>query len=41
LARGNSSSAVNIENATFVAPIDADLIAQKVLMAEKARSFAG
>lgn len=39
LARGTSSAAVNIENATFVAPIDADLVAQKVLVAERARSL--
>jgi hypothetical protein len=39
LARGNSGAAVNIENATFVAPLDAELIAQKVLVAEKARSL--
>ena len=38
LARG-SGAAVNIENATFVAPIDADFVAQKVLVAEKVRSF--
>lgn len=41
LARGARSAAVNIESATFVAPLDADLVAQKVLVAEKARSFAG
>ena len=39
LARGSSAAAVNIENATFVAPVDADLVAQKVLVAERARSF--
>jgi hypothetical protein len=40
LARnGAGGNAVNIENATFVAPIDADLLAQKVLVAERARSF--
>ena len=39
LARGGSSTAVNIENATFVAPIDAELVAQKVLVAERTRSL--
>jgi hypothetical protein len=39
LARKGSGAAVNIENATFVAPVDADLVAQKVLVAERARSF--
>lgn len=39
LARSSSGAAVNIENATFVAPIDADLVAQKVLVAERARSL--
>jgi hypothetical protein len=39
LARNGSGAAVNIENATFVAPVDADLVAQKVLVAERARSF--
>jgi hypothetical protein len=38
LARG-SSAAVRIDNATFVAPVDADLVAQKVLVAERLRSF--
>jgi phage-related protein len=38
LAR-NGSAAVNIEQATFVAPVDADLVAQKVLVAERLRSF--
>lgn len=38
LARG-SGAAVNIESATFVAPIDADFVAQKILVAEKVRSF--
>ena len=38
LAR-TGGSAVNIENATFVSPIDAELVAQKVLVAEKARSL--
>lgn len=38
LAR-SGGSAVNIENATFVSPIDAELVAQKVLVAEKARSL--
>jgi len=38
LAR-SGGSAVNIQNATFVAPIDADLVAQKVLVYEKARSL--
>jgi TP901 family phage tail tape measure protein len=41
LARGARGAAVNIESATFVAPLDADLVAQKVLVAEKARAFAG
>jgi hypothetical protein len=39
LARNGSGAAVNIENATFVAPVDADLVAQTVLVAERARSF--
>lgn len=39
LARGQGS-AVNIENATFVEPIDAQLLAAKVMVAERARSFA-
>ena len=39
LARSRGGAAVNIENATFVAPLDADLVAQKVLVAERARSF--
>lgn len=39
LARGSSGSAVNIENATFVSPIDADLLAQKVMASERARSL--
>ena len=30
-----------IGSATFVRPTDADLLAQKVLVAEKARAFAG
>ena len=38
LAR-TGGSAVNIESATFVSPIDAELVAQKVLVAEKARSL--
>lgn len=36
---GAGGAAVNIQNATFVSPTDADLVAQKVLVAEKARSF--
>jgi hypothetical protein len=39
LARGQGS-AVNIESATFVSPIDAQLLAAKVMVAERARSFA-
>jgi hypothetical protein len=39
LARRGSGAALNIENATFIAPVDADLVAQKVLVAEKARSL--
>ena len=39
LAR-TSGSAVNIESATFVSPIDAQLLAAKVMVAERARSFA-
>lgn len=42
LARGTQTTrgpALNIEQATFVAPVDADLIAQRVLVAERARSF--
>ena len=39
LARGQGS-AVNIESATFVEPIDAQLLAAKVMVAERARSFA-
>lgn len=39
LARSQNGAAVNIENATFVAPIDADLVAQKVLVAERARAL--
>jgi hypothetical protein len=39
LAR-SGGAAVNIENATFVEPIDAQLLAAKVMVAERARSFA-
>lgn len=39
LVRSESAAAVSIQNATFVAPIDAELVAQKVLVAEKARSL--
>ena len=39
LAR-QSSATVSIQNATFVEPIDAQLLAAKVMAAEKARSFA-
>lgn len=39
LVRGQRSAAVNIERATFVTPTDADLVAQKVVAAERARSF--
>lgn len=39
LVRGNRSAAVNIEAATFVSPIDADLLAQKVLVAERSRTI--
>lgn len=37
---GRMGAAVNIENATFVAPLDAEKVAQKVVIAEKARAFA-
>jgi hypothetical protein len=40
LARGRQGAAVNIENATFVEPIDAQLLAAKVMVAERTRSFA-
>jgi hypothetical protein len=39
LARGNSGATVSIQNATFVEPIDAQLLAAKVMVAERARSF--
>lgn len=39
LVRGSGSSAVRIDQATFVTPMDADLVAQKVLVAERLRSF--
>lgn len=39
LAR-QSSATVSIQNATFVEPIDAQLLAAKVMAAEKSRSFA-
>jgi hypothetical protein len=40
LARGQGQgAAVNIENATFVEPIDAQLLAAKVMVAERTRSF--
>jgi SLT domain-containing protein len=35
-----SSATVSIQNATFVEPIDAQLLAAKVMAAEKSRSFA-
>lgn len=41
LVRARSSAALNIENATFMQPVDADLVAQKVLLAERARTFVG
>lgn len=37
---GGRGAAVNIEHATFVAPLDAEKVAQKVIVAEKARAFA-
>lgn len=37
---GGMSAAVNIENATFVDPVDVEKMAQKVVLAEKARAFA-
>jgi len=37
---GRMGAAVNIEHATFVAPLDAEKVAQKVIVAEKARAFA-
>ncbi len=37
---GRGGAAVNIEHATFVAPLDAEKVAQKVIVAEKARAFA-
>lgn len=40
LVRGGQGAAVNIENATFVEPIDAQLLAAKVMVAERTRSFA-
>jgi hypothetical protein len=40
LARSGRGAAVNIENATFVEPIDAQLLAAKVMVAERTRSFA-
>lgn len=40
LARSSGGSAVNIEQATFLQPTDADLLAQKVLAAQKVRTFA-
>jgi len=39
LAR-SAGAAVNIESATFVEPIDAQLLAAKVMVAERTRSFA-
>lgn len=39
LVRGRQGAAVNIENATFVEPIDAQLLAAKVMVAERTRSF--
>jgi hypothetical protein len=39
LAR-STGAAVNIESATFVQPIDAQLLAAKVMVAERTRSFA-
>lgn len=39
-AQGGAGAAVNIEQATFVRPTDVDLLAQKVMVAEKARAFA-
>ena len=40
LARSGRGAAVNIESATFVEPIDAQLLAAKVMIAERTRSFA-
>jgi phage-related protein len=40
LARNSGGAAVNIQNATFVRGTDADLVAQKVLVAWRARSAA-
>lgn len=40
LVQGRQGAAVNIENATFVEPIDAQLLAAKVMVAERTRSFA-
>lgn len=37
---GGRGAAVHIEHATFVAPLDAEKVAQKVIVAEKARAFA-
>ena len=37
---GKSAPTVNIQSATFVAPMDAEIVAQKVNAAERARSFA-
>jgi len=37
---GRMGAAVNIEHATFVAPLDAEKVAQKVIVAEKTRAIA-
>lgn len=36
---GSRGAALNIEQATFMAPVDADLVAQRVMAAERARTF--
>ena len=41
LARANSGAIVNIQNATFATPSDADLVAQKVNAAYRARVLVG
>ncbi len=36
---GSRGAALNIEQATFMTPVDADLVAQRVMAAERARTF--